>query len=46
MCPSISIFFAQKKILINLQYSEEDKNKTDEEKNRDGLVRGLGTDGK
>lgn len=25
-------------------YSEEDKNKTDEEKNQDGLVRGLGTD--
>jgi len=25
-------------------YSEEDRNKTDEEKNQDGLVRGLGTD--
>ena len=53
-CVSISIklkhnlfkFFLHKKNLINLQYSEEDKNKTDEEKNQDGLVRGLGTDGK
>jgi len=25
-------------------YSEEDRNKTDEEKNQDGLVRGIGTD--
>ena len=53
-CVSISIklkhylyiIFCIKFFLINLQYSEEDKNKTDEEKNRDGLVRGLGTDGK
>ena len=43
---NLFIFFLHKKILINLQYSEEDKNKTDEEKNQDGLVRGLGTDGK
>ena len=43
MCPS---FFCIKEFLINIQYSEEDKNKTDEEKNQDGLVRGLGTDGK
>ena len=53
-CVSISIklkhylyiIFCIKKFLINLQYSEEDKNKTDEEKDKDGLVRGLGTDGK
>ena len=53
-CVSISIklkhylyiIFCIKIFLINLQYSEEDKNKTDEEKNQDGLVRGLGTDGK
>ena len=53
-CVSISIklkhylyiIFCIKFFLINLQYSEEDKNKTDEEKNQDGLVRGLGTDGK
>ena len=31
-------------VCLHLQYSEEDKNKTDEEKNVDGLVRGIGTD--
>ena len=30
---------------FKIQYSEEDRNKTDEEKNQDGLVRGIGTDG-
>ena len=30
----------------NLQYSEEDRNKTEEGKSQDGLIRGIGTDGK
>ena len=40
MNPKLDLIFIK-----YLQYSEEDRNKTDEEKNQDGLVRGIGTDG-